>query len=74
VAGLFVGFFLFGSTVERFWSFWHHSGSAGSLTLPQWLGAPVEVVVFTVVLMAIGMFWAGEKVERVFAERRSKKK
>ena len=70
VAGLFLGFFLFGSTIERFWSFWNHAGFAGNLTLQQWLGLPVETVVFAVVILALAMFWAGEKVERIFAARR----
>lgn len=71
LGGLFIGFFLFGSTVDGFWSFWNNSGFAGSLTLPRWLGLPDEVVVFAVVVMALAMFWAGEKVERIFTARRN---
>lgn len=72
MAGLFIGFFLFGSTVERFWSFWNNAGFEGVLTLPQWLGLPAGGVVFAVVVMALCMFWAGEKVEKTFTARRKR--
>ena len=68
--GLFIGFFLFGSTVERFWSFWNNAGTFGRLTLPGWLGVPPGVVVFAVVLMALVMFWGAERIERTFTARR----
>jgi hypothetical protein len=71
VFGLFIGFFIFGATVDSFWQFYNTSGFFGRLTLPEWLNLPAGVVVFVVVLMAIGMFWAGEKLEAVFSARRN---
>jgi hypothetical protein len=70
IAGLFIGFFLFGTTVEGFWSFYNNSGYLGRLTLPDWLGIPTGVIVFAVVLMALFMFWGAEKLERIFSARR----
>lgn len=68
--GLGLGFFLFGETVPAFWSFFNHAGFAGRLTLSEWLGVNAGVVVLGVVLMALGMFWGGEKLERIFTARR----
>jgi hypothetical protein len=70
IAGLFIGFFGFGSTVDRFWNFWNNSGFMGRFTIPQWLGLPDGVVVLIVVLMAIFMFWGAEKLETIFTARR----
>jgi hypothetical protein len=68
-----LGIFAFGSTVDRFWSFWNTSGFHGRLTLPDWLGAPAGAVVLGVVLMALGMFWGAEKLEAAFTARRKEK-
>ena len=70
VIGLFVGFFLFSSTVHGFWSFWNNAGFTERLTLPDWLGVSPETVVFAVVVMALSMFWGAERVERIFKARR----
>ena len=72
--GLLIGFFFFGSTVERFWSFWNSAGALGRLTLPDWLGVSPGIVVFAIVLMALTMFWAAEKIERAFTARRNEVK
>jgi hypothetical protein len=69
--GLFIGFFIFNSTVERFWSFFNNSGFLGRVTLFDWLRIPAGVVVFAVVLMALFMFWGAEKLEKIFSARRS---
>ncbi len=69
--GLFIGFFLFGSTVDGFWSFWNNAGAFGRLTIPELLGVSPEIVVFAVVLMALLMFWGAEKIERIFTARRN---
>jgi len=70
VLGLFIGFFLFGSTVTSFWDFWNNAGFAGTVTVPEWLGVSPEVVVFAVAVMALLMFAGAEKVERIMLRRR----
>jgi hypothetical protein len=70
VIGLFIGFFLFGSTVEGFWSFYNTSGYFGRLTLFDWLGISPGIIVFAVVIMALFMFWGAEKLEKIFTARR----
>jgi hypothetical protein len=62
ILGIFAGIFLFGMTVPHFARF-NVSGALGSLTLPLWLNLNTGIVVLTVVLMAVGAFWAGEKCE-----------
>jgi rhodanese-related sulfurtransferase len=67
LGGLF-GIFLFGETVDKFTIFWH-SSFYGRLTLQDWLGLPVGVVVLGVVFMAFFMFWGGEQLERIIGKR-----
>jgi rhodanese-related sulfurtransferase len=63
--GAIFGIFLFGETVDGFAGFWN-SSFQGRLTLFDWLGVPAGVVVVGVVVMALGMFWAGEQLEKRF--------
>jgi hypothetical protein len=62
ILGIFGGIFLFGITVPGFAKF-NVSGAFGSLTLPVWLNLNTGIVALTVVIMAVGAFWAGEKCE-----------
>jgi len=50
--------------VDGFAGFWN-SSFQGRLTLPDWLGLSPGFVVVLVVLMALGMFWGGEQLERI---------
>jgi hypothetical protein len=66
VGGLVFGTFLFAELfpwIERF----HLSGDLGPRTLPETLGLSYGLVVFGVVLMAIGGFWGAGWIERKFA-------
>lgn len=63
--GVLFGIFTFGETVENFNSFFY-SSYMGRFTLMDWLGIPTGVVVLIVVLMALFMFWGGEKLEAKF--------
>jgi uncharacterized membrane protein YedE/YeeE len=63
VLGVVIGVFLFGESVALFNAFWH-SGDLGRFTLAEWLDLPIGVVVLLLVCMALGMFWAGEKIRR----------
>lgn len=68
IIGIFIGIFLFGTSVPHFSRF-NLSGARGPLTLPVWLDVNTGIVVLAVVVIAVGAFWAGEKSEgrwRVF--------
>ncbi len=65
VLGVFFGIFLFGETVDNYAEFWN-SSYMGRFTLQDWLGVPTGWVVLGVVLMALFMFWGGEKLEQKF--------
>lgn len=65
VLGVFFGIFLFGETVDNYAEFWN-SSYMGRFTLPDWLGVSTGWVVLGVVLMALFMFWGGEKLEQKF--------
>lgn len=69
VLGVLFGIFVFGETVEYFWDWWNNAGYMGRITIPEWLGAPVGVVVVGVVLMALFMFWGAEQLEHRFGGR-----
>jgi len=62
IGGIVIGGLLFGEAYPAIHEF-YVSGSAGTLTLPEWLGWSTGVVIFLVVLMALGAFWAAEKSE-----------
>lgn len=70
--GLLVGIFLFGETVPSYWGFFNNAGFMGRYTIPEWLQLDAGVVVFIVVVMALGMFWGAEKVEKIFSARRER--
>ena len=73
VFGVLFGIFLFGET-ERFYDIWWNvAGYMGRITIPEWLGLPVGVVVVGVVIMALFMFWGAEQLERIFGGRDLKK-
>jgi rhodanese-related sulfurtransferase len=65
VAGALTGVWLFGESVSSFEGFWL-SSSYGRFTLPEWLGLSVGATLLLVVLMAVVMFWAAEKLEARF--------
>ncbi len=69
LAGAFFGVFVFGEVVPDFRIFWEQSGAAGRVTLFDFLGLPAGVTVFLVILMALGMFWGAEKLEKIFGGR-----
>ena len=68
VLGVIFGIFSFGETVEYFNDFFY-SSYMGRFTLMDWLNLPAGVVVLLVVLMALFMFWGGEKLEAKFGNR-----
>jgi rhodanese-related sulfurtransferase len=68
VLGGFVGAFLFSETVGSFENFYNGS-YFGRLTLMDVFGIPAGWLVLMVVLMALGMFWGGEKLEALVAKK-----
>jgi uncharacterized protein len=68
VAGLLVGTVTF-AEVFPFIQGFHASGHLGTLTLPAVFGVSYGLVVFGVVLMALGGFWGAGWIEKRFAGR-----
>jgi rhodanese-related sulfurtransferase len=68
VLGVLAGIFLFGETIDNFAIFWN-SSYMGRFTLPELFGLPTGVVVGGVVIMALTMFWAAEKLEQRFGDK-----
>ncbi len=68
VAGMMLGSLAFGfgfGPIEKF----YESGAMGVVRVNDLLGVPTAVVAAAVLVMAIGAFVGGEKVERIFAGR-----
>ncbi|MCB0194212.1 MAG: YeeE/YedE family protein [Anaerolineae bacterium] len=63
VAGLFVGIFAFGETIDGILSDFWNSSYMGRFTLPELFGLPTGVVVLIIVAAAVLMFWGVEQVE-----------
>jgi hypothetical protein len=66
LAGMFAGTFAF-AEMYPFVKGFYLSGSGAAQTLPQALGLPYGVVVFAVVVMAVGAFAGGSLLEKKFA-------
>lgn len=66
--GLYAGTIVFAEVYPLLKSF-HQSTALGPVTIPQYFGLPYGVVVFGVVLMALGGFWGAGWVERKMAMR-----
>lgn len=67
VLGVLFGIFLFGETVGLYDEWWN-SSYMGRFTLPELFGLPTGVVVLAIIVMALGMFWAAEKLEQRFGD------
>ncbi|MDZ7269545.1 MAG: YeeE/YedE family protein [candidate division KSB1 bacterium] len=65
VAGALFGMLVYGLAYPAFQGF-AESGSLGEVTLSDWLNLRPGVVAFLVVLMALGMFYGAEWLERKF--------
>lgn len=66
VAGIFAGIFAIGEAWPAIEGF-ANSSALGRLTLPEVFGLSPGLVVFLVVLMAVGCFWGARALERRFA-------
>ena len=68
VAGMLFGTLLFAEVYPLVATF-HESTMMGAVTIPQYFNLPYGLVVFAVVLMALGGFYAAGAVERLVAAR-----
>ena len=68
VFGVMAGIFVFGEMFPLLENFFY-STNMGSLTLPQYFNLPYGVVVFFVVVMALGAFAAAGWAEKKFADK-----
>lgn len=73
ILGVMFGIFIFGEIFPYITDF-YISTNMGSLTLPEYFHLPYGLVVFFVVLMAIGAFAAAEWSEKKFAHRNPENK
>lgn len=71
VSGMFFGTLIFGEMFPLIENFFN-SGDMGTITLPAYLNMPYGLVVFLVVLMAIGAFAAAEWGEKKMAAKSGK--
>lgn len=65
VAGAMFGMLIYGETYPLFSNF-AESGYMGERTLSDWLGVRPGVVAFLVIVMALGMFYGAELLEKKF--------
>lgn len=70
IGGIFAGIFVFGEAFPRIVNFFY-SGDMGEVTMPALFGLPYGLVVFAVVLMALGGFWGAGAVERIFGAKQA---
>lgn len=68
ILGVFAGIFVFGELFPLISGFFY-STPMGTVTLPEFLNLPYGVVVFAVVLMALGAFIAAEWGEKKMAAK-----
>jgi len=66
--GVMAGIFAFGEIFPRIEGFFN-AGSMGRVTIPQLFHLPYGLLVFLVVLMAVGGFVGAEVVERKMAQK-----
>jgi hypothetical protein len=68
ILGVMAGIFVFGEMFPLIENF-YYSTNMGSLTIPQYFDISYGMVVFFVVLMALGAFAAAEWAEKKFADK-----
>jgi hypothetical protein len=68
IGGALFGMLIFGEVYDLFAAF-HSSGFMGSVFISDWLNVSIGLVGFLVILMALGMFWGGEWLEKKFSRQ-----
>lgn len=74
VLGLCLGMIGFGETIGWYRAFWETSGFYGEVNFPDLLGVGKGAIVFAVVVMAVCMFWAAEKIENYLASKQAERR
>ena len=69
VIGLLLGILIFGELYPWIEDF-YHAGPLGQITFPQYFDLSDGVMVFILVVVALIGFWASEKLENRYAEKR----
>ena len=69
--GVIVGSFIYGEIFPLAPKF-HTSGDKGHLFLYDILGVPAPLLAAGIILMALGMFYGAEKVERIFKRKKER--
>ncbi len=67
LGGILTGMLIFGEmfpSIEKL----YNAGAMGTVKVTDWLNIPLGVTGFLVVIMALGMFWGGEWLEKKFRE------
>lgn len=67
LGGILTGMLIFGEmfpSIEKL----YNAGAMGTAKVTDWLNLPIGVTGFLVVIMALGMFWGGEWLEKKFRE------
>lgn len=72
VGGVAFGVWVFSEFYDSVRAFFEHSGDMGRLQIFDLLGVDPGVTVVLAVLMAVGMFFGAERLERAFKGRRPK--
>ncbi len=72
LAGVMFGIFIFGEMFPLIEGL-YNSTPMGRVTIPEFFNLPFGVVVFLIVLMALGGFAGAEKVEKLMAEKEKSK-
>lgn len=67
VGGALLGMLIYGETFPLFQKF-TQSGAMGRFTLSDWLHLSPGLIAFLIILMALGMFWGAEVLEKKFSE------
>ena len=70
VGGALLGMLIYGEIFPFIENF-SRSGNLGQITVSDWLGVRPGVVAFVVILMALGMFYGAEVIEKKFTEKES---
>lgn len=66
IAGALFGMLVYGESYPLFQGF-ANSGQMGDVTLYQWFNTSPGTMAFLIILMALGMFWGAEILERKFS-------
>lgn len=68
IGGIFLGILVFAEGYPL-WEDFYKAKFLGSPLLSEWLGLSRGMLIFLIILVALGMFWVGEWAEKKFARK-----